>query len=480
MAALFAGHAASARGAEGAAGIEAACGRLYTAVSAAPSTPPHAAVMQAVKVDPERTTWEEIEQPFWPGYRVYRIHHGLPPLRELVAAVDRDGRAVVRLTNDRPVSREQRARRCFNAVARSQGLSLEGDALAAYAGFFLGVHRGRPGHLLWGQEDVLRVSRTAGGSFAEEALLAELAEVPDAGFDVIAAEGGARAVAYDWEPDRGFVYAYDLRLTRDGVIEALSQTLVAKQPDDYRTTRGTCFAVSGDGLVVTARHVVRGAGSRVTVRLADRRELPARLLQVWRRSDLALLAVGGETSGYLELARPGEIQAGQEIFAVAFPPARKGGWEPALATGAVTALSDPGGDAARVHTTLPVRGGNSGAPMVSTAGKVLAVLLSSEEVWPNGGPRQLYAVGAPSYPVRDALPAAPGLSAAPDREAAIERARAAVCEVEGLADEELPQEQTRRRRERALRAAPPPARRGADRSRPSAAPPAGTALGTGW
>ena len=61
---------------------------------------------------------------------------------------------------------------------------------------------------------------------------------------------------------------------------------------------GSGFFISGDGYVVTNNHLIQGAGGTgtvdsVTVILADRRELPARIIGRDQASDLALLKVEG-------------------------------------------------------------------------------------------------------------------------------------------------------------------------------------------
>ena len=60
---------------------------------------------------------------------------------------------------------------------------------------------------------------------------------------------------------------------------------------------GTCFAVSGDGLLLTASHVVGGNSTQVV--LADGRELPATVERRAVAFDVALLRVNAETPQHL-------------------------------------------------------------------------------------------------------------------------------------------------------------------------------------
>jgi len=145
-----------------AARIEAACGRLLIATEPAPGQSDAALIMKTIGLDPERCEWEEIEQPFCRGYRVYRVRHGIAPLPELVAAVDPQLR-VIRLTNDRPISREQRALRCFNEISRSEGVRIGESNLGTSLRFFVVVHVGRTGQYLRDRARLWRSQRFRSG-----------------------------------------------------------------------------------------------------------------------------------------------------------------------------------------------------------------------------------------------------------------------------------------------------------------------------
>ena len=86
---------------------------------------------------------------------------------------------------------------------------------------------------------------------------------------------------------------------------------------------GTCFAVSSDGLLLTAAHVVRGERS-LKVRFANSAELPAAVADVSSAIDVALLRVRRSTGAYLSLSTKPELKLGQQVFTIGYPATNAG------------------------------------------------------------------------------------------------------------------------------------------------------------
>ncbi len=198
-------------------------------------------------------------------------------------------------------------------------------------------------------------------------------------------------------------------------------------------SHGTCFVVHPEGLLLTAHHVVAGAG-RISVRFSDGRERHARVEQAAAANDLALLRVEETMPSYLSLAAPRSASAGQPVFTLGFPIRSLLGEEPKFTDGAISSLSGVLGEASLLQTTVPLQPGNSGGPLADDQGDVVGIVTSTaaiERFLAETGslPQSInWAVKADyARPLFD--PPAP-LPPTPSREAAIERVRQALCFVE--------------------------------------------------
>ena len=138
---------------------------------------------------------------------------------------------------------------------------------------------------------------------------------------------------------------------------------------------GSGFVVSEDGNVVTNRHVVSGCRS-VSVRTDSSRGLPARVIALHPRSDLAVVradASFGSVASF-RIGRP--IRAGDDIVAVGFPLAGLLADEPSVTTGSVNALAGIHNDPAVLQMSAPVQQGSSGGPLFDASGNVVGVVVT--------------------------------------------------------------------------------------------------------
>ncbi|HEX4583726.1 MAG TPA: Do family serine endopeptidase [Burkholderiaceae bacterium] len=135
--------------------------------------------------------------------------------------------------------------------------------------------------------------------------------------------------------------------------------------------QGSGFIISRDGLILTNAHVVRDA-QEVTVKLADRRELKAKVLGADPATDIAVLRVDATGLPTVKFGDPKALQVGDYVLAIGAP----FGFDQSATAGIVSAKgrSLPG-DAyvPFIQTDAAVNPGNSGGPLFDAAGNVVGI-----------------------------------------------------------------------------------------------------------
>jgi len=203
-------------------------------------------------------------------------------------------------------------------------------------------------------------------------------------------------------------------------------------PSTRDASYGTCFVVRPDGLVLTAAHVVKGAGS-VDVAVSDGRVLPAHVEQVAVATDLALVRIESVELDYLSLAPARSAKTGDDVFTIGYPVTSVLGDEPKFTDGTISALSGIGGEAILLQISVPVHPGNSGGPLVNDAGEVVGVVTSTAAAVPffrhTGTIPQNIGWAVKSSYAAALFDPPPRLPEAARRAAAIERTKRALCRV---------------------------------------------------
>jgi serine protease Do len=134
---------------------------------------------------------------------------------------------------------------------------------------------------------------------------------------------------------------------------------------------GSGFIVSADGFIMTNAHVVANA-TDVTVKLADRRELKAKVVGADARTDVALLKIEATGLPTVKLGDPKSVQPGEWVAAIGSP----FGLENSVTAGVVSATGRALPDSSYVpfiQTDVAVNPGNSGGPLFNMAGEVIGI-----------------------------------------------------------------------------------------------------------
>jgi serine protease Do len=135
--------------------------------------------------------------------------------------------------------------------------------------------------------------------------------------------------------------------------------------------QGSGFIISNDGLILTNAHVVRDA-REVTVKLADRREMKAKVLGSDPATDIAVLRVTTDKLPTVQFGDPKSLQVGDYVLAIGAP----FGFDQTVTAGIVSAKgrSLPGDTYVPfIQTDAAVNPGNSGGPLFDADGNVVGI-----------------------------------------------------------------------------------------------------------
>jgi putative serine protease PepD len=143
------------------------------------------------------------------------------------------------------------------------------------------------------------------------------------------------------------------------------------------TAEGSGFVVDKSGHIVTNQHVVDGASS-IKVTFADGTKASAKLVGTDPSNDIAVIKVDGVDSSKLQpltFANSGGVQVGDAVYALGSPY----GLEDSFTAGIVSALGRsikaPNNYtiSGAIQTDASINHGNSGGPLLNTAGQVVGV-----------------------------------------------------------------------------------------------------------
>lgn len=138
-----------------------------------------------------------------------------------------------------------------------------------------------------------------------------------------------------------------------------------------RSSLGSGFIISEDGLILTNAHVVDEA-DEIVVRLDDNREFEAEVIGTDRDSDVGVLKIDAEDLPTVSLGDSDDLKVGQWVLAIGSP----FGLEHTATQGIVSALnrSLPNDTyTAFIQTDVAVNPGNSGGPLFNGDGEVIGI-----------------------------------------------------------------------------------------------------------
>ena len=141
--------------------------------------------------------------------------------------------------------------------------------------------------------------------------------------------------------------------------------------DVPRRGEGSGFIVDPEGYILTNHHLVPGPG-RIRVRLADRRELPARLVGSDPSTDLALLKLEARGLPTVRLGDSDHLRVGDWVCAIGNPLE----FDHTVTVGVVSSLGrkiwNKSFDA-YIQTDAAINPGNSGGPLVNRHGEAVGI-----------------------------------------------------------------------------------------------------------
>ncbi len=177
-----------------------------------------------------------------------------------------------------------------------------------------------------------------------------------------------------------------------GVVDSVRQSLVQVS---VGVGNGAGTLWHSDGLIVTNAHVVGaaemmrqhedyrgrrglrafdGSASTLTVTLPDGSTMPAQLIAQDNERDLAALSIDAHDLPSIQPGDSRQLHAGQWVFAIGHPWGVLGAASAGVVIGAGSEWPDmPTNGRDWVITSLKVRPGNSGGPLVDTQGRLVGV-----------------------------------------------------------------------------------------------------------
>ena len=148
-----------------------------------------------------------------------------------------------------------------------------------------------------------------------------------------------------------------------------------KKPETKPSGSGSGTIVSGEGHVLTAAHVLKGA--RFIEVVTVRGTVAASVLTLDEANDLALLKMEGQGEPHLEVRHSRSVRLGQKVATIGFPNIGIQGHSPKVTEGLVSGESGAQNDVRMWQVSVPIQPGNSGGPLLDEGGAVVGVVVAS-------------------------------------------------------------------------------------------------------
>ncbi len=137
---------------------------------------------------------------------------------------------------------------------------------------------------------------------------------------------------------------------------------------------GTGFTVSGDGTIVTARHVVDGA-TKVAIKTQSGDIYDdVSIVAEDERRDIAILKINGFDLPIVSLGNSNDVKPGDRIFVIGNPLGAEK-LKASISDGIVSGLRDLEEGYKVLQLTAPVSPGNSGGPVLNESGQAIGIIV---------------------------------------------------------------------------------------------------------
>jgi S1-C subfamily serine protease len=134
--------------------------------------------------------------------------------------------------------------------------------------------------------------------------------------------------------------------------------------------------VTGDGYIMTNRHVVAGCRS-IGVKPDSAASVPARVIATRQRDDLAVIRADAHFDSTASFRVGRAVRPGDDVVAVGFPLAGLLADEPSVTTGSVSAMAGIHNDPTILQMSAPVQQGSSGGPLLDASGNVVGIVVTT-------------------------------------------------------------------------------------------------------
>lgn len=162
------------------------------------------------------------------------------------------------------------------------------------------------------------------------------------------------------------------KLSLDDDIKAYKEAVVVVEDE---SSRGTGFAISSDGVIITNEHVVENRDT-VTVGFAKEGLFTAEVVETHPAVDLAVLKVDGENLPHLKLADELIFESDEHVTFIGNPLR----FQRIVNEGEIigyTSLKDWEEDVVMIKA--PIYRGNSGSPIINSKGEVIGVVFATSQ-----------------------------------------------------------------------------------------------------